>query len=99
LFDEFSSEFNSDENTLWEFGLDSESPSMVLPMGNFIDAAGDGQVDSWPAKIASAFFNPIPPVPDPVPDSNSGSGGAIQYMLLLMLLSTVFRRSRTDRAE
>mgnify|MGYP003386591699 CR=1 FL=1 len=89
LLTTFPDELNSLGNSIWDFELDTEAPSMVLPMGKFSDADGNGLVDNWPDKIAPASFHATP--------ASSSSGGTIQYWLFLMLISVVFRRHTSNK--
>ena len=57
---------NSNNESLWQFGGQSEAPALKLPMATLQDADGNGEVDDWPAFSGEELPDPDPVVPDPV---------------------------------
>jgi hypothetical protein len=84
---------NSNNESLWQFGGQSEAPALKLPMATLQDADGNGEVDDWPAFSGEELPDPDPVVPDPVdpdpvdpepeqPRKRSGGGAMLWWLAL-----------------
>ncbi len=79
LFNNFTDALNTEGETLWDFGANTQAPTIVLPMGRFADADGNGVADNWPEINSPVTSNPVE-----VDESSSG-GGSLMYLALLWI--------------
>ncbi|MCH2040479.1 MAG: hypothetical protein MK185_07590 [Saccharospirillaceae bacterium] len=104
-FGSFKTATNDAGETLWQFGSNTEAPQVLLMGHLYGDRDTDGSSDTWP-QIITAPTNPEPepepepepqPEPNPTPgkDDNDSSGGAILWLLLLVLPVLTTGRSKS----
>ena len=94
-FGSFKTATNDAGETLWQFGSNTEAPQVLLMGHLYGDKDTDGSSDTWP-QIITAPTNPEPePNPTPGKDDNDSSGGAILWLLLLVLPVLTTGRSKS----
>lgn len=93
---DFDQQKNSQDQTLWEFGSNTEAPGMKINNFSFVDKQGDGIVDDWPQLTRPVVTPDTPDTPDKPdnptppgntePESSSSSGGSLSTSVWLWLM-------------